>query len=363
MKRLISTVLGACVLAPLLAFADPTTADGWYKEGENQYNLGNFPKAIDAFKKGFELEPAETKKAAYLFNIAQAYRQLEDCKEAVFFYKRYLAFKDADKKKPLKANKRKEIEDRIKELDACAQQQEAIRKRPPDQNPDSTPDTTPDSKPDPTPDTKPETKPVKVVGTGETGPMDPDPDPRVVERTTDQPKLLSLRATAGGTKVTAGSLPVPVQATAALIGGYPLALGNKLTVDVGAGFTFTPVPFDTMNGETRTAQLIGLVANVGGTYAVASKLGVRGDLGVGALVFSGASESPFTDFAATSGALTMLHVRVGVSADYAITPNLIATATPFAFSFSPAKAGLQSNGQEISTITSIDFMIGIGYRM
>jgi hypothetical protein len=359
MKRLISTVLGACVLAPLLAFADPTTADGWYKEGENQYNLGNFPKAIDAFKKGFELEPADTKKAAYLFNIAQAYRQLDDCKEAVFFYKRYLAFKDADKKKPLKANKRKEIEDRIKELDACAQQQDAIRKAPPDQNPDTAPDTTPDPKPDTTPDPKPDPK---VVGTIETGPQD-DPEPRIVERATDQPKLLSLRATAGGTKVTAGELPVPVQATAALIGGYPLALGNKLTVEIGAGFTFTPVPFDGMNGESKTAQLIGLVANVGGTYAVAPKLGVRGDLGIGALVFSGASESPFTDFAATSGALTMLHVRVGVSADYAITPNVIATATPLAFSFSPAKAGLQSNGQEISTITSIDFMIGIGYRM
>jgi hypothetical protein len=53
-------------------------------------------------------------------------------------------------------------------------------------------------------------------------------------------------------------------------------------------------------------------------------------------------------------------VRVGLSADYAFTPNVIGTVAPFAFSYSPAKEGLRD---DISSITSIDFMVGIGYRM
>ena len=102
--------IAAIVCAASVAAADPKTPDEWFDYGQNQYNLGNFDKAIEAFKKGFELEPSENKKAAYLFNIAQAYRQAQNCKEAQFFYKRYLAFKDADTKKPLSAADRQVIE-------------------------------------------------------------------------------------------------------------------------------------------------------------------------------------------------------------------------------------------------------------
>jgi len=53
-------------------------------------------------------------------------------------------------------------------------------------------------------------------------------------------------------------------------------------------------------------------------------------------------------------------VRTALSADYAITPNIVVTATPIAFSYSPPKDGLN---KDITAITSIDFMVGIGYRM
>jgi hypothetical protein len=62
----------------------------------------------------------------------------------------------------------------------------------------------------------------------------------------------------------------------------------------------------------------------------------------------------------TDGALSMVHVRVGLSADYAITSNVVATLTPFAFSYSPPKQGLDDS---IKSIMSIDFMLGVGYRM
>src|SRR3979409_1605836 len=109
MKRLRTLLFCASVFLPVLAMADPKSPDDWYKEGETQYNLGNFPGAVDAFKKGFELEPNESKKSAYLYNVAQAYRQAKDCTNAQFFYKRYLALKENDTKKPLKPDKRQEI--------------------------------------------------------------------------------------------------------------------------------------------------------------------------------------------------------------------------------------------------------------
>ena len=55
--------LCALVLAPAIASAQKTP-DEWYKEGETQYNLGNFEKAIEAFKQGITLETSESKKAA-----------------------------------------------------------------------------------------------------------------------------------------------------------------------------------------------------------------------------------------------------------------------------------------------------------
>jgi hypothetical protein len=351
MKRL--TWLTAALLAPALAFADPKTPDEWYAEGKNQYDLGNFDKAIDAFKRGFELEPADNKKSAYLFNIAQAYRQQGKCKDAQFFYKRYLAFKDADTAKPLDASARKEIEDRIKELDDCSKQQDALKNKPPDSNPDGT---KPDgAKPD---GTKPDGTRV-----GDVTPPPPgggDVPPPTAKPFAD-PTVVSVHVEGGAAKLTAGSLDVPTQASFALLGGYPLAINEKIGLEVGGAFTFTPVPFDDAMGAGKNATMFGAMANAGLRYKVAPKIGVRGDLGLGALVFSGLSKSPFTDFAETSGALTMFHFRLGLSGDYLITPNIVASLTA-AGAWSPGKEGMQVMGEDISSITTTYFMLGIGYR-
>ena len=343
----------AALLAPALAFAQPKSADDFYKEGETQYNLGNFPAAVDAFKKGFELEPNESKKAAYLYNVAQAYRQNKDCSNAQFFYKRYLALKENDTKKPLKAEKRQEIEDRIKELDDCAKQQEAIRNKPPDQN------LTP-GEGDPEPD-KP-VGPVKRVGdvSDPDGEEEGDGITKVAPATV--PRVITLRLVGGAARLTAGNLPIPTLATGALFAGYPISVADKLLVEVGAGFTYTRVPFEMAGagGESGTASLVAVMANVGLSYEVITNLAIRGEVGVGGLFFLGASKSPFTGNQETTGALGMAHVRVGLSADYAITPNLVVTVAPFAFSYSPPKAGLRD---DIKSLNEIDFMVGLGYRM
>ena len=367
----------AVLLIPALAWAEPRSADDWYEEGSNQYNLGNFDKAIDAFKQGFALEPDESKKANYLYNVGQAYRQTHDCKNALFFYKRFLALKANDTAKPIPAKKKREVEEFISQLDACVRQQTQVSEKPPVNNipPEgegekSSGDGRKDPRREPRKDVT-TTAPGTVVASnagagGPGGPGGDDDDGGSVTRSAvaGQPHLISLRFTGGGTKVSAGGSAVPVQATFALTGGYPIAINDKLTVEAGAAFTFTPVPFEfmprgTTTTQSKTGQLWGLVANGAATYEVIPRLGLRGDLGLGALFFANIDESPFTAGQPTSGALSMFHVRAAASADYAITPNLILTATPIAFTWSPPKAGL---ADDIKSITSIDFMIGLGYR-
>src|SRR6476659_7708243 len=127
----IRTLVCGSLLLPMLALAQPKTPDDWYKEGETQYNLGNFDKAAEAFKQGFALETVESKKAAYLYNVAQAYRQGGKCKDAAFFYKRYLSLKDDDTAKPLRPEKRQEVEQFIAEQEACAKALEANAQKQP----------------------------------------------------------------------------------------------------------------------------------------------------------------------------------------------------------------------------------------
>jgi hypothetical protein len=355
-------------LIPALAWAEPNTAADWFKEGEKQYSLQNFEKAVEAFKQAFALETNESNKAIYLFNVAQAYRQANDCRDAYFYYKRFLALKENDTVKPIPAKTRKEVEDRINELEVCAQQAASISRKPPNSNlpPDS--DGGDKGQPSGTDTGHKETRKDVATGapgnTSASGPGGDDDDSGGVTRpgAIGAPHLISVRFAGGGTSVSTGNIPVPVQATFALTAGYPIPINDKLTVEAGAVLTFTPVPFDTSQGtqsSSKTGQLWGVMANGAVSYEVIPKLALRADLGLGALFFANIDESPFTGGQMTSGALSMFHLRAAASADYAITPNLVLTATPIAFTYSPPHAGLVS---EIKSITSIDFMIGIGYR-
>ena len=178
----------------------------------------------------------------------------------------------------------------------------------------------------------------------------------------DSPRTMVARLTGGAAKVGAGDLDVPIQFSGALTGGYPLALAPGFTLELGAGVTFTPVPYDLPGGESATASLFSILANVGATYALSPKLELHGDLGLGALMFAGLKMgNPFTTGGAeTTGALTMFNVRVAATIGYAVTPNFLIIGTPIAFSYSPPYKDLM---ESISAITRIDFMVGVGYRM
>ncbi|CAN5244440.1 hypothetical protein BH11MYX1_BH11MYX1_31360 [soil metagenome] len=367
MKRTVnSVVLCAGVLWSALAVAEPKSSDDWYKEGETQYNLGNFDKAADAFKQGYTLESVETKKPAYLYNVAQAYRQGKKCKDAGFFYKRYLALKEQDTAKPLKSEKRAEIEGWIGELAECEKSKDAIAKKTHDTTLPPGP-VTPKTTPPPTvTPVKPTTTAQVDVGTGpETGTGEHSDGGDVHEAAPGAaPRLISARFTGGVAKISAGDLTVPIEPTFDLFVGYPIAVSPALTVEVGGNFTFTPVPYtNAATNQKKTGTLISALADVGATYAVAPKIGARADVGLGVLAFGGISDpgNPFTQMGAgTTGSLAMFAVRAALSADYAVTPNVVVTVTPIAFTYSPAKSGLRD---DIKSLTRLDFMVGLGYRM
>ncbi len=334
-----------------VAYAGPKTADDWYAEGNNQYNLRDFDKAIEAFKKGFELETDESKKPAYLYNVAQSYRQQKKCSDAVFFYKRYLALKEADTKKPLKADKRKDTEDKIADQEACAKDQQAAADAKAAEQ----------ARLDAEAKAKAEAA-AKDKKVAEVTPPDGGSDVAVEKTAPAAPReILAVRLTGGGTKIATGGLAVPLQGVVALTVAHPIRLAEGLALEVGAGFTFAPVAFQDMATLAgHTAQFTTAVVDVAIAKELAPKISARFDLGAGVLILGGVDSSPFTDGAQTTGALVMPTVHAGLAADYAITPNIFATVAPILFGWSPKKDGLSA---DIKSFEQFDFMVGIGYRM
>ncbi len=87
LQRMVAVVFVALALLPAaVARADKKSdaeAKKAYMDGTKYYNLGDFPKAIEHYKRAYELKPD----AVFLYNIAQSYRLSNDFTQALFFYK------------------------------------------------------------------------------------------------------------------------------------------------------------------------------------------------------------------------------------------------------------------------------------
>jgi hypothetical protein len=152
-----------------------------------------------------------------------------------------------------------------------------------------------------------------------------------------------------------GTLTIPVQPSFAVGAGYPMPVG-PVRLDVGARISFSPIQYDTMN-TTERASLLGARATVGATYPVGPQMGLRGDLGLGITRLSGLVDgNPFTDDREPAS-FTMLSFRLGAAFEYTLTPNLAASFSPgFAYTVVPAELF-------ITSLTQLDVMVGVGYRM
>jgi Tetratricopeptide repeat len=353
-------VLAVVVSRP--AAADPKTSGEWFNVGDNHYNLGNFEKAIEAFRKAFELEKDEALKPIYLYNIAQAYRQAGDCDNAVFFYKRFLSLKNSDTKKPLSQSTRDDIQKRISEQEKLCAEKNSTRDKPPEgtMRPEKGEKGEGDEEPgeaEPTGAQKPTQVAAADAETEESEPVDAS----LYRVYGDQPRTISLRLGAGLGVPRMSPVEVANQFSATVLGGYPIPLAPKVGLDVGAGLSLSPLQWTDDSGGTQTSLFITAVANASLRVEVMPKLTLRGDVGLGALFFTNVTdENPFTmgGQAAEGGALTMFHARGGLSAEYAVASSFTLWASPITVGYSPAKEGLIADA-----IVQLSFLAGVGYKL
>jgi tetratricopeptide (TPR) repeat protein len=148
------------LIAALLQTPEPD-AKQLTEQGLAHYNVGEYDKAIDEFKRAYLL----SKTPVLLFNIAQAQRLKGDCKEALQSYKAYLR---ADP-----SAQRAKIDARIAEMEKCVKEKPEVAPPPPQTQTQTPPQTqtqtqtqtltlTPTPTPTPTPAPVERTPPSKV---------------------------------------------------------------------------------------------------------------------------------------------------------------------------------------------------------
>jgi hypothetical protein len=89
------------------ANADVAEAKVHYEKGLALYQLGEYRRALDEFKEAHIAKPDP----AFLYNIAQCFRQLGDAENALAFYRRYLSAAP-------QGSLRAEVEKRTQDLEA-----------------------------------------------------------------------------------------------------------------------------------------------------------------------------------------------------------------------------------------------------
>jgi tetratricopeptide (TPR) repeat protein len=87
-----------------------------HERGTTLYNLGQFEEAIAEYRKGYE----QKADPVFLLNIGEAYRQLGAQEKALFFYRRYLSSVPD-------APNRRQIEEKVAELEQLVTAQQRAR--------------------------------------------------------------------------------------------------------------------------------------------------------------------------------------------------------------------------------------------
>ena len=185
-----------------------------------------------------------------------------------------------------------------------------------------------------------------------------------VEPGADQARLFALRVAVGPSFPSLGNLDVGTLVSITAGVAHPLYFG-QVVLEPGALVTYTPIPWEVENADpprSGTAALTGLMANLGAGMEFLPRLSGRAEAGLGALIFSGLTETgnPFldmNDFA--DGPIALFHVRGALGVEYAITNNFLVHAEPVVFSFSPSRP----LREDIESVTRFEMLVGVGYRM
>lgn len=285
-----------------------------FQTGKAHYAQGEWQPAIDRFWKSYAIYPVPE----ILYSLGQTYRRAGDCGRAAELFRRYLA------DRPQAAN-REEVERALVQLDG-----ECREPAPPSAGP---------------------------------------PPPAIVARSAARRQdltapLLTIDAEAGIAFFALGAeIAVPAQPTVGLVVTHPL-IASPVAVGVGARAAYTPVPWrdNERAGERGDAAFTCLTATVTGRIAVTRRLAVGADLGAGVLILSGietASNAFVDDGIEADGAISLVHVRAGIGAQFAITDRVVVGLSPVV-SYSPTIDGMRDS---VPGLRRLELLSSIGYRL
>jgi hypothetical protein len=334
---------GAAV--PVHAAGDPQAASPHFERGARSYDLGRFDEAIASFERAYALDPAPI----LLFNIAQAYRRLGNTERALHYYRRYL------ESVPATAGDRADVERRVRELE-----RERERAREPAAG-----------------GVRPEASaggavassgrvaatPAAAAAAGGVSMNAPPADDPTAEAAVG-PRRWRIGVEAGVAIPRfqgGGDLESPASFAARALAGYRFAPG-RTTFEVGGAVSVIPITYrHAITMDHSRSVLIGGAGRLEVSHPLSRRISVAGELLAGIVWWAGLGEgNPFTeDGVAASGPVPMASARLAIGLQVHLLPaRLFAYLQPALAFYKPLDDGL---GRSISSVTTVDLPIGIGY--
>ncbi len=338
-----ATLFGLLSAAAAPSYADKDSSVEIYKRAKKKYNLGDFEQAIVLFKQAYD----EFEAPAYLYNIAQAYRQLNNCPKALFFYERFLAEKPgSDQEATIKGYVTElraecgtestdpgvitEVDDPIKKPGGGTTVAEGQEGNETGGNTSNT--------------------------SGDTG----GGSAKIVKPIViDEPRgpLVVASAEVGIALFQMGDVAVPVSPSLRLGAAYPISTGT-LALEAGIAVVLSNMSYQEAMGDSSVLFSSYLV-NARASYALSSLLRVGGELGIGLFRFASVEAgNPFTTNSSKEDAATTVALRIGASAQYALSEDMDLSLSP-AFEYAGAHEALAA---DIGSVTNVQLLGGLRYR-
>ena len=335
---------------------DAEKARELYRQGSKHYDVGQFDKAIESWQQAYDQKPDPS----FLYNIAQAYRQKEDAKQAIFFYKSYL-------RNSPKATNKAEVQQRI---DALQKQLDAGAKSPASPAGPLTPATPPAP-----------TAPPSVIVSPPT-PVTPPPSAGPVALTQPPPPMFGdpPQAVLGPGDLTAIAAPLPekrLDLTAALgfdtwSSGLSGSADPSLAFTLGAGYTFGSSAstfrfrlgglfgYTFLTETNGRKNFLSFLVDPGVEIRLTPRWFLTGDLGLGVLAIGGLEP---TSALLEKGATLMINgttqslflARFGAGVHFRITREL-------GVFVSPAVANSAKRPHFYENISRVELLFGLAVR-
>ena len=338
-------ILAGATLVVVVAFTASASAEPSAEEhsaelaaaGSVAYNLGDFDRAVELFKEAYKARSD----SYLLFNIAQSHRQLGDCRDALFFYRRFLS-ETADE-----AN-RKTVEERIDDLEANCREEERLKSEPPVHTIQAARPTPPVVVSD-------------VADVADDEPAEEDSDDAAadasVEAVAAQPSSsLSawlVRGAVGGsvisdTRTVLTTVPIAQVGLERLVG----PLSALISIEV------SPVPWED-GSRSGASTLVSAGAGIGMSRRIVGQLSMRGSVtaGVASIFAAEGNELLLEDGTNASNPLVLANGRAEAGLDYEFRRGFGVRVTPLAVAASPVSNGFRSGMQVL-----VRFQPTIGIR-